>query len=92
MKKILSLLLVLSCCLGLCACSNNLKPSAIMYEIGDKVSTDCAELTLEEAKFVDYTSEKSCVLLTFSMRNIGKTALGYINPDEGGEGDRKSVV
>ena len=52
MKKILSLLLALTMILGLCACGNvDETNSETIYKLGDTVSTDIAEFTLERAEF-----------------------------------------
>ncbi len=48
MKKILSLLLVLVIISSLCACG---KSNEKIYKLGDTVSTDITELTLERAEF-----------------------------------------
>ena len=49
MKKILSLLLALVLCLSLCACGG--ETSKETYHLGDTVSTDIFEFTLNEATF-----------------------------------------
>ena len=86
MKKTITLLLALVMCLSMCACGGG---KGTLYAIGDTVSTDCAQLTLEALEFTDtYNSYKNVdgkifAVLTFSMKNTGKTKLGYIKTVEG---------
>ncbi len=81
MKKIIAVLLVAMMSLSFVACAGNLKN---VYAVGDTVSTDCAQLTLQSCEFAEtYNSigmgdDKIFAILTFSMKNIGKTKLGYI--------------
>ena len=81
MKKIIALLLVAIMSLSFVACDGGSKN---VYAVGDTVSTDCAQLTLESCEFADtYNSiemgdGKIFAVLTFSIKNIGKTKLGYI--------------
>lgn len=80
MKKLVALILVALMSLLLVACDDGKNT----YTVGSVVSTDCAQLTLESCEFADtYNSidmgdGKVFAVLTFSMKNIGKTKLGYI--------------
>ncbi len=86
MKKIFALLLATVMCVSLVACGDS---EGTLYAIGDTVSTDCAQLTLESFDFADtYNSygmvdSKIFAVLTFSMKNTGKSELGYIKTVEG---------
>ncbi|MBQ8782211.1 MAG: hypothetical protein IJZ57_00355 [Clostridia bacterium] len=86
MKKIIALLLVAIMSLSFVACDSGSKNE---YSVGDMVSTDCAQLTLQSCEFAEtYNSigmgdGKIFVILTFSIKNIGKTKLGYIKTIDG---------
>ncbi|MBE6819844.1 MAG: hypothetical protein E7516_02170 [Ruminococcaceae bacterium] len=81
MKKIIAVFLAVVMCLSFVACDGGDKN---LYAIGDMVSTDCAQLTLESFEIVnEYGSlvnvdGKIFAVLTFSVKNIGKNELGYI--------------
>ena len=84
MKKVLSVLLALILCLSLCACASNAKSEKV-YEVGEMVSTDAAQVILNSYSFEDsYNSiklgqngfdEGYFVILKFSIKNTGKTNL-----------------
>ncbi len=86
MKKFIALLLVVIMSLSFVACDGGSKN---VYAVGDMVSTDCAQLTLESCEFAEtYNSigmgdGKIFAVLTFSIKNIGKTKLGYIKTIDG---------
>lgn len=86
MKKIVVVILAVVMCLSFAGCDGGSKK---MYEVGDTVSTDCAQLTLNSFEIVDeYDSltkvyGKKFAVLTFSVKNIGKTNLGFIKTIDG---------
>lgn len=85
MKKFIALILVATISLLLVACGSD----KTLYEVGDTVSTDCAQLTLDSFEIVDnYDSlvnvdGKIFAVLSFSVKNIGKAELGYIKSIDG---------
>ena len=84
MKKTISLLLTLVMCLFLCACNSD-SESENVYEIGEMVSTDAAQLILNSYSFEnsyrsiklgqDGFDEGYFIVLKFTIKNIGKTNL-----------------
>lgn len=85
MKKIIALLLVAVMSLLLVACGE----TKTDYSVGTMVSTDCAELTLISCDFSDtYNSivaneGKVFAILSFSIKNTGKTEFSYIKTVDG---------
>lgn len=81
MKKIIALLLFAIMSLSFVACDGDSKN---VYAVGDLVSTDCAQLTLQSCEFaetynsIEMDDDKIFAVLTFSIKNIGKTKLGFI--------------
>ncbi len=86
MKKFVAMLLAFVMCLSFVGCDGGDKN---LYAIGDMVSTDCAQLTLESCEFADIYNSlgmgdgKIFAVLTFSIKNTGKTKLGYIKTIDG---------
>lgn len=86
LKRIIALVLVVIISLSFAACDGGSKN---VYTVGDTVSTDCAQLTLQSCEFAEtYNSVgmgdgKIFAILTFSIKNIGKTKLGYIKTIDG---------
>lgn len=84
MKKVLSVLLALILCLSLCACASNAKSEKV-YEVGEMVSTDAAQVILNSYSFEnsyrsmklgqDGFDEGYFIVLNFTIKNIGKTNL-----------------
>ncbi len=84
MKKIVALLLAAVMCLSFVACGGSTE-----YQVGDTFGTDAVELKLINASFGDeyYIKEEGVIrapnegqtfiLIDFSLKNIGKTKLGY---------------
>ena len=85
MKKIIALLLLMVMSLSLVACGG----TKTDYSVGTMVSTDCAELTLTSCDFSDTYNTivaddgKVFVILSFSIKNTGKTELDYIKTVDG---------
>ena len=85
MKKIVAFLLIVVMCFSFVACGE----SKSDYSVGATVSTDCAELMLTSCDFSDtYNSivadeGKVFAILTFSIKNIGKSEFGYIKSIDG---------
>ena len=85
MKKIVAFLLIVVMCFSFVACGE----SKSDYSVGATVSTDCAELMLTSCDFSDtYNSivadeGKVFAILTFSIKNIGKTEFDYIKTVDG---------
>ena len=79
MKKFVALILAAIMSLSFVACGDR-----NLYEVGNTVSTDSAQLTLESCEFADTYNGigmgegKVFAVLTFSVKNIGKTKLGFI--------------
>ena len=75
MKKLISLMLISALCLSMCSCSSTAsaeatqsqeatvsettEPEIVVYNPGEKVSTDLAEFTLERSQFTYYISGKT---------------------------------
>lgn len=51
MKRVLAMLLALMLCLPLCACGGDAEDEVQYYKLGETVSTDLVEFTLDEAEF-----------------------------------------
>ena len=85
MKKLFAFILVTMLSLSFVACGNEKNT----YVIGNTVSTDCAELTLESFEIADnYDSLVNVdgqifAILTFSIKIIGKSEFGYIKSIDG---------
>lgn len=79
MKKLTALILAMVMLLSLTACvgGDSLEPSTVIYKIGDTVTTDIIEFTLNEFNFERYYSNKDekYAVVNCSLKNIGKTKI-----------------
>ena len=72
MKKVLALVLALVLVLSLVACGLFVKKSNKVYSIGDTANTDTTEVFVSN---VELDKVNDLVIVIFSVKNIGKTAL-----------------
>ena len=89
MKKAVSLILALILLLSLCACgekkpSEATEPEETLYAVGDTVSSDSAELVLTSYEVSETygssvaESDGIFIIVDFTLKNIGKSDLGFV--------------